>query len=116
MIPGAVDTGPSGWAPLAMLAGFAVMLAVVLILRAFGRRGFKYGKERALPFYSGNIATERERVNASNFFWGFFEAFRDYYSYMKGIHTGQVNDYAAWFVAVASVLLAALALGVVLWA
>lgn len=116
MIPGTLFTGPSAWAPLAMLAGFAVISITVLAIRSLGRGGFRHGKDRAMPFYSGNIVTDRERAGASDFFWGFFEAFRGYYSYMQRAHTGMVNDYVAWFVAAASILLVALALGAVQWA
>jgi len=115
-MPGILDTGPSAWAPLAMLAFLALALATAIIIRAFGRKGFKHGKDRAMPFYSGNIVTEKERVKASDFFWGFFEALKEYYSWAEGLHSGKVNDYVFWFIATATVLLAALALGVLLWA
>ena len=116
MIPGTLETGPSAWAPLAMLAGIAVTFIIALAIRALGKKGFRHSKDRAMPFYSGNIVTERERVKASDYFWGFFEALKEYYSWVDGVHTGKVNDYVSWFVAVASLLLLALALGGFLWA
>lgn len=109
----ALDTGPSNWAPLAMIAGMLIILFIVFIIRAFGKKDFKYSKDKAMPFYSGNIVTEKSRVKASDYFWGFFEAFKNYYSWMKSIHSGIVNDYIFWFVTVASIILIALALGVV---
>ena len=111
-----LQTGPSVWAPLAMLAGFAVLLVIVAIIRALGNKGFKAGKNSAMPFYSGNIVTESERVKSSDFFWGFFEAFEGYYDKMRGMHTGIVNDYVAWFIAVTAVILVVLAAGAVQWA
>ncbi len=116
MITFSLNTGPSAWAPLAMAAGIFLMLVVVLALRFFGRKGFRYSKEKAMPFYSGNTVTQEERVRASDFFWGFFEAFKGYYARMRELHSGIVNDYVLWFVIVASLILVSLALGVVLWA
>jgi len=116
MITLALSTGPSAWQPLAMAAGASAIIAVVLLLRLFGRKSFKYSKEKAMPFYSGNTVTEKERVRASDFFWGFFEAFKGYYARMRELHSGIVNDYVLWFVIVASLVLVSLSLGVVLWA
>lgn len=116
MITSALQTGPSAWQPLAMASGAIAIMIVVFALRLFGRKGFKYGKEKAMPFYSGNVVTEGARVKASDFFWGFFEAFKGYYSEMKSLHSGIVNDYILWFVVVASLVLVSLALGVIIWA
>jgi len=115
VIPFSLSTGVSAWYPLALLAGMLVMIAIVFIVRRAGKRDFKYDKEKALPFYSGHVASEDERVKASDFFWGFFEAFKGFYSSMDKIHNGLVNDYVSWFVVVASILLIALAAGVIQW-
>ncbi len=104
------------WVPLAMLAGLAFTLAISLFISAAGKSGFSGKKEKALPFYSGNIPGEKERMKASDYFWGFSEALSGYYEKMEKMHSGNPNDLAAWFVAVAALALIALSLGAFLWA
>jgi len=115
MISG-LDTGISAWYPLAMIAGLIAMAIIVFIIRMFGNKKFKYSKNKAMPFYSGHAVSERERVKASDFFWGFFEAFSGFYEKMRKMHSGNPNDYVFWFVFTASIILMVLALGVVQWA
>lgn len=98
-------TGPSTWMPITMAFSGLILLLVVLLIKASGKKGFKYSEGKAMPFYSGNIPSENTRFKASGFFWGFTEALKNYYSLMKRIHTGIVNDYVFWFVASAAIIL-----------
>ena len=102
------------WEPLAMVAAFAIVTAIVYILRSKGVKSYSKTTEQTLPFFSGNIAPE-ENIKASNAYWGFFTAMGKYYGWAKGFHTGIVNDYIYFFVLL-TVLIAALTLGVFLWA
>ncbi len=115
MISG-LDTGISSWYPLAMVAGLIAMAVIVFIIRMFGRKDFKHSKNKAMPYYSGLAISESERVKSTDFFWGFFEAFKGFYEKMGKMHSGNANDYVFWFVFTASIVLMALALGVIQWA
>ncbi|MCX6802844.1 MAG: hydrogenase [Candidatus Diapherotrites archaeon] len=115
-IPGFSGIMATGWSPLMFIGALAIVLMLVIALRSFGKKGFKEGKFRADAFLSGNEPMEKHDVKASNFFWGFFEAFKGYYEKMLAIHTGFVNDYIFWFLFCVSLLLIALCMGVSLWA
>lgn len=112
MILTILETGKGVWEPITFITFAILVCLAVLIIRAFGRKSFKYSKEKAQAFFSGNITDESNAVKASDYFWGFFEAMRPYYNAIIRIHTGVINDYALWFVIVASLLLIALTLGV----
>ena len=42
-------------------------------------------------------------MKADNIYWGFFESLKDLYGAMMKPHTGIVNDYLLWFVAVSAI-------------
>jgi len=108
-----LDTGISAWYPLAMVAGLIAMAIVVFVIRMFGRKDFKHSKNKAMPYYSGHAVSDGNRVKASDFYWGFFEAFSGFYEKMRRMHSGNPNDYVFWFVFTASIVLIVLVWGVV---
>ncbi len=108
--------GAAAWNPAVMALAFLVLLLLVLALRAFGRGDFAKDKLKTQPFLSGNAPTEKNRVRADNFFWGFFEALRPYYRRASNVHSGLLNDYIFWFAFCLALLLIALYAGVSLWA
>lgn len=110
-----LKTASGFWNPLAFVAFFIGVCIIIFIFRAFGKKDFKPSKYKADVFFSGNIASEASRVKASDLFWGFFEAMKPYYNLITKIHTGIINDYALWYVIVASLLLTVLTLGVLQW-
>ena len=116
MILAMLETGQGFFAPIIFIAFAILAVIAVLVLRSFGRKGFIYSKEKASCFFSGNVVDEESRVKASDYFWGFFEAMKPYYRLIIKMHTGIINDYAFWFVVVASLLLLVLFAGVFLWA
>ncbi len=49
------------------------------------------------PFISGNAELEEMHPKAPSIYWGFFEAFKGFYSKMHEMHSNAVNDYVFWF-------------------
>jgi hypothetical protein len=49
-------------------------------------------------------------VKSENIYWGFFESLKELYSVMMKPHTGIVNDYLLWFVAILAITILILVL------
>ena len=96
---------PSGvWAPLAFtLASAAVTLAVYVASRALFSGAYSRGAQQQ-PFLGGNEPAD-VHYSASNLYWGFTKALDSYYKRIVPEHTGNINDYMAWLVVVAAVLM-----------
>jgi len=97
------------WDPLVWILAFVVIAVIAYIIRAVGKKEYKKG-EQIKPFLSGTEEPSKEKVHvrASNIYWGFIEALKGYYDYMKKMHSGIVNDYVAWFVGVAAIIFVAM--------
>lgn len=100
------ETGSGAWAPLLWAAGFVVAVAIALLVRSRGEKGYKKGTAQEEPFFSGNAAPEKG-IGEANAYWGFFAAMEKYYNWAREMHSGIVNDYVYAFVIL--VLLLALA-------
>jgi hypothetical protein len=98
------------WSPLVWLASFVIVLAIALLIRSRGEKGFKHGTEQTLPFFSGNVQ-ERKNIHSSNLYWGFTTRLSKQLRLLTRAHTGIVNDYAFSFVLLAILLMAALIFG-----
>jgi len=97
------------WDPIVWVVSFIVIVIIAYTIRAIGRKEYKKG-EQIKPFLSGVEEPSKEKVHvrASNIYWGFIEALKGYYDYMKKMHSGIVNDYVAWFVGVAAIIFVAM--------
>lgn len=109
------ETAAGYWSPLVLMASAFVISLVVIFIRSKGNRNFKRTNAQALPFFSGNVAPEKN-VHGVNFYWGFLETMKGYYGLSERIHNGIVNDFVFWLVLLAVVLLASMALGGFSWA
>jgi uncharacterized membrane protein len=98
----ALTYGYAVWAPIIWIIALVVIGIMVLIWRSRGQKSYKKGTAQTDIFLSGvKVPTEEERhVKAENIYWGFFEALRGLYRVMIKPHTGIVNDYILWFVAI----------------
>lgn len=112
MILAILETGKGFWEPITFIAFALLVCVAILIIRSFGKKDFAYSKDKTRAFFSGNLVDESNRVKASDYFWGFFEAMKHYYNLTIRIHSGIINDYVLWFIIIASFLLIALTLGV----
>ena len=86
------------------------MIAIVYFLRNRGEGGYKKGTEQTKAFLCGEElpVVEDRHVRAHNMYWGFFRALKKYYDPTIKAHTGIINDYILWLVAltvVAAVIL-----------
>ena len=102
------STGSGFWSPLVLVAGLAIAIAIVLILRSFGSNKRKNSGEQGMSFFSGNRHPD-DGIGSENLYWGFFKSMEKYYEFMKKMHSGIVNDYVFWLVLLAVVMLAGMA-------
>ena len=95
----------SFWAPLVCLIALLIVLAVAFMYRSRGNGSFEEGTERGEIFLSGeNVPEEGQRhIRSHNMYWGFFEAMKRYYDPTVRAHTGIVNDYLIWLLAVTAI-------------
>ncbi len=103
---GTIETGVGFWSPIIWLALLALLLIIVYIFYGRGEKKYKRETEQSMPFLSGNAGEEEDlQVKSSNIYWGFVTALDGYYGPMKSIHTGNVNDYASWFILTMALIL-----------
>ena len=104
------------WDPLLWVLAIVVISLIVYIIRAAGKKEFKRGDQEK-PYYSGlkEPSKEEMHVRASNIYWGFTEALKGYYVSLKKMHSGLLNDYIIWFIAIAALLFIALFVGGVIY-
>jgi hypothetical protein len=97
-----VNYGYAVWAPLIWIIALVVIGVMVLIWRNRGQKNYKKGTAQTDVFLSGTkVPSEEQRhVKSENIYWGFFESLKELYHAMIKPHTGIVNDYLLWFVAV----------------
>ena len=93
------------WAPLVYLIAFVILIAVTYAFRSRGVSSYKEGTDQTKVFLSGEDMPDEgmRHVRAHNIYWGFFESLRQYYEPLVRVHTGVVNDYLMWLVAVAAI-------------
>ena len=94
--------GYAVWSPIVWLVVLLVMAVIVLYVRSRGQKRYKKGTAQTDVFISGVPVppAEQRHVPAHNIYWGFFEALKGFYSTMMGPHTGIINDYILWLVAI----------------
>ena len=93
------------WAPLVCLIALLIVLAVAFVYRSRGNASFEEGTERGEIFLSGEKVPEegQRHIRSHNMYWGFFEAMKRYYDPTVRAHTGIVNDYLIWLLAVGAI-------------
>jgi len=96
------ESGYAFWNPLIWIIVFLVMAIIVYFFRRRGQKGYKKDTDQARIFLSGEEvpAAEERHIRVGNIYWGFFETLKEYYKQMVRVHTGIINDYILWFVAV----------------
>ena len=97
-----LESGYAFWNPIVWIIVFIVVLIVVYFFRRRGQKEYKKDTDQARIFLSGEEVPEagERHIRVGNIYWGFFETLKEYYKQMLRIHTGIVNDYMLWFVAV----------------
>lgn len=100
-----LESGYAFWNPIVWIIVFIVVLVVVYFFRRRGQKGYKKDTDQARVFLSGEEVPEagERHIRVGNIYWGFFETLKEYYSQILRPHTGIVNDYVLWFVAITAI-------------
>ncbi len=100
-----VESGYEFWNPIIWLIAFAVVMVIVYFFRRRGEEKYKKGEDQAQIFLCGEEVpgAEQRQVRGDNAYWGFFETLKEYYDVIVRPHTGIVNDYVVWFIAVVAI-------------
>jgi len=98
---------PSGyWNPIIWLIFLVIFGLIAYIIYKSGNPKYRKDTDQIKPFLSGNVEVNKERiqVRASDIYWGFIEALKEYYTVLERIHTGDVRDYIMWFIGMAAII------------
>ncbi len=100
-----IESGYEFWNPIIWLIAFVVVMVIVYFFRRQGEEKYKKGEAQAQIFLCGEEVPEAEQrqVRGGNAYWGFFDTLKEYYSGIIRPHTGIVNDYVIWFIAVMAI-------------
>ena len=103
------SSGYGLWDPWIWLVAFITALVIAYLLWKLGTSSFKKGTEQVRPYLSGNPEPAKGDVHirAGNLYWGFIEGIRAYYDRIIPVHSGILNDYILWYLAVMVVVLIA---------
>lgn len=93
------------WAPLVCLIAFVILIAITYLFRTRGQKKYKRGTTQTQIFLSGEEApdADQKHIRAHNIYWGFFRALTRYYDPTIKTHTGIINDYIIWLIALMSI-------------
>jgi len=93
------------WAPLICLIAFVILIAITYLFRTRGNKKYKKGTVQTEIFLSGEEppSTGQRHVRAYNMYWGFFQALKRYYDPTMRTHSGIINDYIIWLIALMSI-------------
>lgn len=94
------------WNPLIWGIAILIALLIVYIIRGFGKKDYKKDTGQTKVFLSGNPELKKEKmhIGSSNLYWGFTESLKWLYKVLDKMHTGNVSDYALWFVVILGIL------------
>jgi len=100
-----LEFGYDFWKPIIWLIACVVMIAIAYFFRSRGQKKYKKDTAQTQIFLCGEEVPEAEQrhIKAHNVYWGFFETLKGYYDTVIKPHTGIVNDYMIWFVAVIAI-------------
>ena len=96
---------PSGfWDPVVWIIAAIVALLIAYFIQRRGEKAYKKGVQSE-TFLMGNpkLGEEETHIRAHNIYWGFFEGLKKYYDPTMRAHTGIINDYITWFVALTAI-------------
>ena len=97
-------TGIPFWNPIICIIAFVILIAITCLFRSRGQKKYKEGTAQTDIFLSGEEppAVEQRHIKSHNIYWGFFQTLKRYYDPTVRAHTGIINDYIIWFIALAA--------------
>lgn len=98
------------WNPTAWLILFLILLIALIIFFAFGFRATNKTLVDDLintryETFTGGEKEEYNHLGENDMFWGMRQDFGRYFKFIKGAHSGIVNDYVLWVVATTAILI-----------
>ncbi|MDD1707950.1 MAG: hydrogenase [Methanoregulaceae archaeon] len=103
------SSGFGVWDPLVWLLAIIIALIIAYVIWSRGNSSYKKGSEQGRPYLSGNPepAKGEVHVRAGNLYWGFIEGIRGYYDRVIPVHSGNLNEYILWYLAVMVIVMIA---------
>jgi amino acid transporter len=97
-----LESGYDFWNPLIWIIAFLVVMVIVYLFRMRGQKKYKKDTDQARIFLCGEEVPEagERHIKVGNIYWGFFETLKEYYNHILRPHTGIVNDFVLWLVAI----------------
>lgn len=90
------------WNPISWLLLLSITLLSITIVAVMGKydnvRTQGEVEDTKYDVFFGGEKSVYSQVGGEDLFWGFKHNWRGYFSFMHGIHSGIVNDYALWAV------------------
>ncbi len=100
-----IESSSGFWGPIVWIIAIVVALLMAYFIRSRGEKAHKKGVQREEFLMANPRLPERKaHVSAHNIYWGFFEGLRKYYDPTINAHTGIVNDYIIWFIALIAIV------------
>jgi len=99
-------TGGGYWNPIVFIIAFGIVDVITLIIYRAGEGDYT-SELGGKPFLSGNpeISKENSHIAGGNLYWGLVEGLDEFYTVMKKMHTGIINDYIIWYLVVLVIVL-----------
>jgi Na+/H+ antiporter NhaC len=98
------DTGNGFWNPVIWIVSFFVIFLIIYILRGIGNKDNKENSEQTKVLPSGKPGYKKDKLPASNLYWGWMESMKWFIDSLKRMHNGDLGDYVLWFVIVMGIL------------
>jgi len=92
------------WNPVICIIAFVILIAIACLFISRGQKKYKKGTAQTEVFLSGEEppAAEQRHVKSHNIYWGFFQTLKEYYDPTVRAHTGIINDFIIWLIAIAA--------------
>jgi multicomponent Na+:H+ antiporter subunit D len=91
------------WNPIICIIAFVILIAIACLLRSRGQKKYKEDTAQTEIFLSGEEPPDAEQrhIKSHNIYWGFFQTLKQYYDPTVRAHTGIINDFILWLIAIA---------------
>jgi multicomponent Na+:H+ antiporter subunit D len=92
------------WNPVICIIAFVILIAIARLFISRGQKKYKKGTAQTEIFLSGEEppAVEQRHIKSHNIYWGFFQTLKGYYDPTVRAHTGIINDFIIWLIAIAA--------------
>jgi multicomponent Na+:H+ antiporter subunit D len=94
------------WDPVICIIAFLILIGIAYLFRSRGQKKYKEQTAQTEVFLSGEEPPDAEQrhIKSHNIYWGFFQTLKQYYDPAVRAHTGIVNDFMIWLIAIAALI------------